>query len=216
MRVISKRKVAVFFGLLVHGSFSLAQSLLPGDPAPDYRPVGTLVFRQNNSMLPGEPSRAAIHAAYVLYISTLQGVLLDTNPERVEQQAAILEIAPEDIERVHLVLNEFNTRLSTSRRAMLEGECAPLLADMPMANAEVEAAVARIDSDEPREQILQDVLQSIRDTFGDEVVLRIQKRVNEIGRSGQLARLQQLEQMVRVQSGGELAYLNEQCAALKE
>jgi hypothetical protein len=146
----------------------------------------------------------------------LQGALLDTNPEPLEQQAQILEIPSADVERAYLLLNEFNTRLSAHQRSLLEEECAPLLAGRLLANPEVQAAIARIDAEEPREEILQDVLQNVRDTFGDDVVRRMQRRVDQISGSGRFLRIQGIERMVRQQSGGDLGYLKEQCAVVQE
>ncbi len=216
MRVILKNKVAVFVGLLMCGGLVLAQNFQPGGNSREYRPVGALVFRDNNSTLQDEPTRAPEHVGYVLYISILRDALLDTNPDSLNEQAEILEIASEDVERVYLLLNELNTRLSSSRRSILEEECAPLLAGRSLGSAEVQAAVARIDADEPREEILQSVLQNVRDMFGDDVVSRMQARVDRINQSEQIVRLRELEQAVRAQSGGGAGYLNEQCAALRE
>jgi hypothetical protein len=44
----------------------------------------------------------------------------------------------------------------------------------------------------------------------------MQSRVDRIIESPQLARMQELEQKARTQSGGDAGYLNEQCAVLQE
>jgi hypothetical protein len=216
MRVISKNKVAVFFGLLMCGSLALAQNFQPGGNSRDYRPVGALIFRDNNSTQQNEPRRVPEHVGYVLYVSILQDALLDPNPASLEEQAEMLEIPSEDVERVYLLLNELNKRFSSSRRSILEEECAPLLAGRSLGIAEVQAAVARIDADEPREEILQSVLQNVRDIFGDDVVSRMQTRVDRINKAPQHSRIWELEQTMRARSGGDAGYLNEQCAALQE
>jgi hypothetical protein len=214
MRVISKSEITVLFGLMLCGGVTLAQGFLPGQAPPDYRPVGALVFRQDEPELPPEMASALRHTAYVIYISALQDALLDTNSERLEQQAGILEISAEEMARLYVVLNEFNTRWGASRRSILEKECAPLLAGTTLSSSEVRAAVARIEADEPREEILQSVLQNVRDTFGDDVMRRLQSRVDQMSRSGQLFRIWELEQTIRAQSG-DSGYLNEQCAVLQ-
>ena len=218
MRIKSKNKLttAVLSGLLMLGNFALAQNSLPGDRAPDYRPIGTLVFRQDDSATELNASSAATHTSYMFYISTLQRALLDTNPEALEEQAKNLEISPGDVERLYTLLNEFNTRSAVVLRESGENACRLLLDAQNLTRAGAKAAVASINPDAQRDEILQSVLQTVKDTFGDELLSRVQRRVEAIRTSPQFAHLEEVEKTVRAQTPDDVGYLNEQCAAVQE
>lgn len=55
-----------------------------------------------------------------------------------------------------------------------------MLAGRTLTNEAAKEAVARINSDEPRDEILRDVLQDIRNNFGEETMMKLQRRVSEI------------------------------------
>jgi hypothetical protein len=213
MRSSNKIMAAACIGLLLHGNFSFGQNSLPGEGRTDYRPPGAVAWSDDPQMR-YQGDKATRHLSYIMYISELEGALLDATPQAIQRHANFLGLPPGELERFYTLLEEFISRSVDAGHAMLEEECRPLLAGQALTNEVAMLAIRRLDSARPRDEILENVLQNISNTFGEYVAQQLQSRTNDIGRSLQFTRVDAVRDIELNQAGDYLAYLQMQCSAL--